>query len=150
MKAAIKVILMGSAVLLLTACQQLNTELTKLNSGLSQINGTETAQPAQSAPSGGKISNQWGVTADQAMNWLEHNETTWDDNGKLSGVNWLDFWSAEISAKTSLSAKAYMYCHVSGAETRQVGANCQRYWQAYSMTMSDKSRDYGNKVEQLV
>lgn len=120
MKNILKTTMLVAAVLLMGAAQ------------------AATTQVSQTKFAGGMISNKWNVTSDQALAWLEHNKMTWNDNGKLGNVSWFDFWSSEIKAKTALSNKAYVYCHVSGAETRKIGDNCETYWYAYSKSLKNE------------
>lgn len=79
----------------------------------------------------------------EALAWLGHSQATWNDNGKLKGVNWYDFWKKQIQAKTILGKNGYRACH----NNPKSGGNCQTYWQAYSMSKSEESRYWGKKNE---
>lgn len=137
-----------SVVALLAGCQAINSDLDQINGGLSKLTGQGTATASSASTSSKKqIKNAWNVSNSEAMAWLGQNESTWNDNGKLSGVNWYDFWSQQIHYKTDLAKQAYQYCHKNAWETPKPGANCQTYFQAYSMTNSEESRSFGKKME---
>jgi hypothetical protein len=122
--------------------------LAKLNGALGSSNAQPHSTLGSEAPTGGgSIKNKWAVTDSEAMAWLQHDNTTWDDNGKLKGVNWFDFWSEQVHANTKLSQDAYKYCHTDTWSQRRVGNNCGRFWQAYSMTKSDQGFNEGKKME---
>lgn len=135
-----------AAIALLCGCQQMSTDLGKINDGLSTISGQKTAVAQKSkttASSKKSIKNAWHVSDSQAIAWLKQNQSTWNDHGKLKAVNWYDFWKAQIQAKTTLSKNAYQTCHNNPVS----GANCQTYWQAYSMSKSEESRYWGSKLD---
>ena len=135
-----------AAIALLCGCQQMGTELGKINDGLSTISGQKPAVAQKSkttASSKKSIKNAWHVSDSQAIAWLKQNQSSWDDHGKLKSVNWYDFWKAQIQAKTTLSKNAYQTCHNNPVS----GANCQTYWQAYSMSKSEESRYWGSKLD---
>ena len=138
---------------LLVGCQSLNTDLGSVNTGLSHLTGdnvssASSAPPASSQPTGtAHISNSWHVTDAQAMAWLSHDQITWNDNGKLNNVNWYTFWSQQIHYKTALGTQGYKYCHTNAWDT-PAGANCQTYFQAYSMTTAQENQVWGKKVEE--
>jgi len=135
-----------SVLTLLVGCQQLKTDLGKINQGLSHVSGqktTSTSSTSVSTSSKKVIQNAWNVSDGEALAWLEQSQPTWNDHGKLKGVNWYAFWKQQIEATTALAKSAYRACHHN--PTR--GANCQTYWQAYSMSPSEgivwgKKRDH--------
>ncbi len=116
-----------SAVTLLCACQELQTN--------------PLTAPAAS-PVSKSITNRWHVSDAQAIAWLQHDQRTWSDKGKLVGVNWYVFWKEQLGAGTTLAKEAYSACHNNPSH----GSNCQVYWQAYSMSNSEASRYWGNKM----
>ncbi|PIR10228.1 MAG: hypothetical protein COV52_09725 [Gammaproteobacteria bacterium CG11_big_fil_rev_8_21_14_0_20_46_22] len=133
-----------SVFALLCGCQQLNTDLGKINNGLSNISGQKPTAPVSTATGSKKsIKNAWNVSDSEALAWLGQSQPTWDDNGKLKGVNWYDFWKQQIKAKTTLAKNAYRACHNNPTS----GENCQTYWQAYSMSKSEESRYWGKKMD---
>ena len=145
MKSAVSSISVLSMVALLCGCQQLTTSLGEINTGLSDVSGQQPAPtaPADTALSAKRqINNAWHVSDPEALAWLGHSQLTWDDHGKLTGVNWYDFWKQHIKAKTVLAKNAYRLCH----DHAKRGANCQTYWQAYSMSKSEESRYWGKKI----
>ena len=146
MNKTIGVIGIVSVLASLCGCQQLNTGLGKINSSLSNISGQKNAPqtPGPSTDLSKKhIKNAWSVSDSEALAWLAHSQPTWDDNGKLKGVNWYDFWKQQIKAKTLLAKNAYRACH----NNLTSGANCKTYWQAYSMSKSIESRYWGKKMD---
>lgn len=146
MNPTIGMISVVSVFALLCGCQQLNTDLGKINSGLSNISGQKTAPQTQASSkvlSKKHIKNAWNVSDSEALAWLRHSKPTWDDNGKLKGVNWYTFWKQQIQAKTLLGKNGYRACY----RDPTYGANCIRYWQAYSMSKSIESRYWGEKME---
>lgn len=138
-----------SVAALLAGCQAINSDLDQINGGLSQLTGqgtpVKTSSPSPSIKK--QIKNTWNVSNSQAMAWLAQNNPTWNDNGKLTGVNWYDFWLQQIHYKTDLAKQAFQYCHKNAWEIPKPGANCQTYFQAYSMTNSEEGRSFGKKME---
>lgn len=135
---------MTATIALLCGCQQMSAEFGKINAGLSPMGGQKTAVTQKNnttVPSKKSIKNAWHVCDRQAIAWLKQNQLTWNDHGKLNGVNWYHFWKAQIQANTTLSKTAYQICHNNPVS----GANCQTYWQAYSMSKSEESRYWGSK-----
>lgn len=144
MKKAIGIILCGVASVLLVGCDAMNSDMTQLNNSLSALSGQgASAHLTTSKP----IANAWHVSNSQAMQWLAQNNATFADHGDVRSVDWYKFWSQQIHYKTPLAQQAYQYCHVNAWDNRTVGMNCQTYWQAYSMTKSEESRVWGQKME---
>ena len=132
---------------LLSGCQSLNTDLGSVNTGLSHLTGDNVPSTSSPSTETTHISNIWHVTDAEALAWLSHDQITWNDNGKLKNVNWYTFWSQQIHYKTVLGTQGYQYCHKNAWDT-PAGANCQTYFQAYSMTNAEESQALGKKVEQ--
>jgi len=137
-----QVIGLTSAALLMSGCSQLNSELGTINEGLSQVSGVSATPVVAQRSTGKPIQTAWHVTDGQALRWLSHDQTIWDDGGKLKQVNWYTFWKQQIDAKTSLASAGYKACH----NNPNSGANCQSYLQAYSMSKSQESQYWGNQL----
>lgn len=145
---ALKVIAITSIAVLLSSCQAVNQSLQEVNNGLSKITrGSVARNSSPSSSSTKEIKNKWNVNKTEAMAWLSQNEPTWNDHGKLKKVNWYTFWSQQIHYQTALASKAHQYCHKDSWDTQETGANCQTYFQAYTMTKSEESHAWDQKVQ---
>ena len=131
----------GSALLILGAgCQSLNQDLAQINTGLARVRGVSPP------PTSATIKTRWRVSHVQAVAWLRHDTLTWDDNGRLHGVNWYDFWKQQCQAKTSLAREGERLCK----NDHIAGGNCQTYWQAYSMSKANESHYWGKQMEREI
>ena len=125
-------------LILLSGCQAMNDDLGQLNSGLSNLTSPTGSSANIFSPHTTQIKNDWNISDEEAMAWLAQNDSTWNDNGKISKtVNWYSFWSQQVHYQTALGDKAHQYCNQSSWEMKP-GDNCQTYWNAYNSTKAEE------------
>ena len=131
-----KVLLGTTMVITLTSCQSVTSGLEKINGALHSSSNQLATLNGKAGPGGSAINNRWSVSDAQAMAWLKHDDSLWDNHGTLKGVDWYKFWAQQIHAKTPLYQRADKYCATPVWADRDVGNNCGVFARASQLTLS--------------
>ena len=134
--------------IMIVGCQSVTSGLEKINGALHSSSNQLATLNGKAGPGRNAIKNRWSVSDGQAMAWLKHDDSLWDNHGTLKGVDWYKFWAQQAHAKTPLYQRADKYCGTPVWAEQSPGHNCAVLFRAAGIVSSTEMRQQIQQSQQ--